>query len=502
MNLSSPPPAGAEHRAAPDQDLRRALELLSGNRPRTPEFQQGLELLERQASVQDHPEAAWHLGALYLQIETLPDARENARRWLTRAAELNVVPAFDRLADLFLCGRGLQRDVRKALDLYLQLANRGISQGAWLAGYLLTQGVEGDCKPDEAVTFFARGAALGDPLALYSLGLRFMLGAGVSADPAFGRALSRLAADAGIPDAIKAADEYAPREEYGRAARVWYGSLRGNLSRARDIRRHLDPWRAVEVTNPVLLRLEEHFAGLGHPSLSLAADGRLHARPGGGAELATQPRPLHYRSHAPRVATTEGFATREECAHLITRVRPELEQPGSYRGGGHAYADLALFDGTGSPLGPMRANAVVRLLEQRITDMTQHDIEALEPCSVIRYQDGHEYRPHVDFFTEEQMSHNASEYADHGGQRLATFLLYLQAPDAGGETVYQAPGLVIRGEPGLGVLHYNVLPDGKPDQQSVHIGRPVRRGEKWLWRCALRERPLLRTAQSPGRRHE
>lgn len=90
---------------------------------------------------------------------------------------------------------------------------------------------------------------------------------------------------------------------------------------------------------------------------------------------------------------------------------------------------------------------------------------------------------------------NREQYSDRGGQRLATFLLYLQPPDSGGETRYVKPDLTIRGITGLGILHYNVVPDGAPDPDSTHVGMPVASGDKWLWRSALRERSLL---PSPG----
>lgn len=69
--------------------------------------------------------------------------------------------------------------------------------------------------------------------------------------------------------------------------------------------------------------------------------------------------------------------------------------------------------------------------------------------------------------------------------------MYLQPPDVGGETRYPKPDLTVRGATGLGILHYNVTPDGEPDERSTHVGLPVEEGEKWLWRSALRQHSLI-----------
>lgn len=96
------------------------------------------------------------------------------------------------------------------------------------------------------------------------------------------------------------------------------------------------------------------------------------------------------------------------------------------------------------------------------------------------------------------MRANRETFADPGGQRLASFLLYLQAPDAGGETAYPDADLEIPGETGLGILHYNCLPDRSVDRRSRHAGKPIDQGEKWLWRTALRQHSLVPDGEMPA----
>jgi len=479
--------------AARSGDERARIELanrlLAQHRLGSPEHERGLAMLRQAAEGPRAVEAQWFLGAYFLQVSVRPDVHREAARWLERAASAGFAPAIDRLADLSLQGLGVPRSPQRALALQRHLADQGSPQAAWYAGYLLSQKEGVAAEPGDDATAFARGCALGYPPAYYSLGLRFALGAGVERDGAFARALLSRAAAAGFPDARAAADELAPESEHGTDASQWYARLKHNLDAAPLERLIPGSLPVGHPMNPVVAQLEKHFAAVGHPLLRIDETGRLVVAPGGGESLRAAPAAWDWLAQRPRVGLSRAFATREECAHLMGRVGDSLAQPREYRRKSSINDDAEIenFSGRGRPLGAMHTDAVVRCLERRIAEMTQWPIDAFEPCSIIRYQSSEEYRPHVDFFSREQIELNRSEGTDFGGQRIATFLLYLRAPEAGGETVYDKAGVTVTGESGLGVLHYNVTPDGVPDEQSLHSGLPVKRGEKWLWRSTLRE---------------
>lgn len=465
--------------------IELANHLLGSHRHHEPGFERGLAMLTEAAEKDAHPEARWYLGALYLTVTVLPDAHARAARWLALAARDGVPQAADRLADLHLQGLGIDQDEARALALQRELAERGFQLAAWSTGYLLDR--QGDAAG--AATAFARCWALGHPEGYYSLGLRFVQGAGVPADPAFGRALLIRADDAGIRDARAAADDFAPRKTHGREAKRWYDRLKACHRAAQPMFGELAHLAQRQFgLNPVVKRLEAHFAALDHPAIQLDSDGRLRTADGGSGSLAVTPPAPEWLGQRPRVALFRAFATREECAHLVAFAESRLAEVNRRFS---ARDDPNYFDGRDFSIGPLYADAVVRTLERRAAHCAGHPPENWEPSSIVQYSKAQQYRPHVDYFTEEMLRANREQFADPGGQRLASFLLYLKAADSGGETAYPDADLEVPGETGLSILHYNCLPDGSVDERSRHAGKPIEQGEKWLWRTALRQYSLI-----------
>lgn len=473
--------------------IHMANQLLAGHRYGTQEHERGLELMRQAAEGPLGAQAQWLLGAYFLQVGMRPNAHAEAARWLRMAADAGNPAAFDRLADVYLQGIGLPFSLSDALGLYRHLAESGHAEAAWQAGYLAGFDDHADGDNDPSATAFLRACACAYPPAYYSLGLRFALGAGIARDAALARALLLRAADGGFLDARDAADALAPEHEAGDAAMQWHAALKRNLDAAQPMLAQLSAHVGqLRTGDDRVARLEAHLVSVGHPMLRLDARGRACVLSDGSAPLRAPLQSWRWLSQRPRVATCPGFATREECAHLMNKVAGSLAAPQQYRTGRSANddAELAHFSGSGRPVGAMHSDAVVRMLERRLAEMSGWSMAALEPCSIVRYRPGEEYRLHVDYFSPEQIDVNRMQRHDVGGQRMATFLLYLRAAEAGGETEYPDAGLRVDGEPGMAVLHYNAHDDGAPDTASRHVGRPVQAGEKWLWRSALRQHSI------------
>ncbi len=490
--MNQPSLAQLEQAARQGNEFAR-LELASqliANPPGSTECQRGLELLRTSAQGSQGPAAQWLLGGFYLQNLSLPDAPGEALQWMEKAAAAGVPPAIDRLANMYLRGVGVEYAPTKALELLQSLADIGFQRSVWDVGYLFSQEASAQGNR-QAASAFARACALGYPPAYYSLGLRFARGSGVARDPAFARALLMRAADARFPDALELAEEYAPVSEWGERSAGWYQKLKQQYAEAESMQEQL--MQADGMSEPALKalinRLESHFAAIGHPQLFMDNNGRLTASGEGEVSIVADPGPWEWLSEQPRVAVSHNFITREERAHVLFNVSGALSNPETYTTNtSNGEAENRFFNGQGYSMGAMTTDTVVRVIERRVARMTDWRMDALEPSSVIAYQPGNEYQPHVDYFSEGQIARNRTELRDFSGQRVITFLICLQAAAEGGGTEYPRTGVKVSYQAGQAMQHYNVTEDGKPDPLSMHIGAPVKQGEKWLLRTTLREK--------------
>eukprot|EP00998_Keelungia_sp_KM082_P005576 NODE_1889_length_1190_cov_62.333020_g1873_i0.p1 GENE.NODE_1889_length_1190_cov_62.333020_g1873_i0~~NODE_1889_length_1190_cov_62.333020_g1873_i0.p1 ORF type:complete len:338 (+),score=18.68 NODE_1889_length_1190_cov_62.333020_g1873_i0:87-1100(+) len=144
---------------------------------------------------------------------------------------------------------------------------------------------------------------------------------------------------------------------------------------------------------------------------------------------------------------------------------------------------------------------------KRIAQVTRVPQSHQEDTQVLQYHPGTKYGMHIDYFDDEQL--HAKRH-----NRLLTLLLYLNnlGPDEGGWTVFPAANgtlpdrlldvrdpatckqwqrewgaLLMQPQVDTSVLFYNLLPDGTPDDFSVHAACPTVAGakkfaaNKWVW---------------------
>lgn len=191
-------------------------------------------------------------------------------------------------------------------------------------------------------------------------------------------------------------------------------------------------------------------------------------------------------SRVPRIGVFERFVPPEVCRWLVRR--------------GEGGTDPAMINDptTGEPRpDPMRTNAVTRLglaqtdvvvqlTQARISAATGFACAGMEAPNLLCYQQGQEYRPHHDFF-DPASTEFAPEIAILG-QRVATFLIWLNDDYAGGETDFPRIRQRYRGKSGDALMFANVRADGSPDPDSLHAGLPPTRGRKWVLSQWIRNR--------------
>lgn len=126
---------------------------------------------------------------------------------------------------------------------------------------------------------------------------------------------------------------------------------------------------------------------------------------------------------------------------------------------------------------------IISTIQDCIRLVSGLDISHQEHLHVIRYTDGGEYQPHWDYF------HEGDNRIDKGGNRMYTFLFYLNDNYKGGETKFTLLDKVVEPKSGKLILWNNLNEDGDRNVMSKHAGLPVEDGEKWIITCWVRERP-------------
>lgn len=171
----------------------------------------------------------------------------------------------------------------------------------------------------------------------------------------------------------------------------------------------------------------------------------------------------------------------EECDALIELARPRLNRALTVDTSGEQQIDDArTSSGMFFRIGE---TALIQTIEQRIADLVDLPVEHGEALQVLNYQPDQHYAPHQDWFEPGQPSYD--KVTRVGGQRIASVIMYLNTPEAGGGTYFPHVGLTVAAQRGSAV--YFAYETG--DHPALHAGLPVERGEKWIATRWLRERP-------------
>jgi len=111
-----------------------------------------------------------------------------------------------------------------------------------------------------------------------------------------------------------------------------------------------------------------------------------------------------------------------------------------------------------------------------------------EPLQGQRYAPGQEFKAHTDTFNPGGADYflNCAE----AGQRSWTAMLYLNEPEDGGATRFKSIAKTIQPETGKLILWNNLLPDGSPNDATLHQGMKVRRGTKYVLTQWYRQHPF------------
>lgn len=308
----------------------------------------------------------------------------------------------------------------------------------------------------EAIAALRAAAKAGNPEARHYLGQKLLLGERVDRDHQQGLQLLTMAGAAGHGEALHL---LAVLSAAGQGKLQDWGAAMKHLSRAAE---------AGHARSKAQLAL-------------LQRNGKFDPA----AWIST--RPVRMQFESPRVGIIENFLSPEMCAWLIESGRPKLA-PASIK---DTYgAERASVGRTNSaaymPL--FSSDVVVQVVRMRVAAALKVAVAHLETPNVLHYKVGQIFETHFDYM-DPALPGYAHELATVG-QRVATFLVYLNDDFDGGDTAFPELGWRYRGKPGDAIFFWNINAEGAIEPKLAHAGTPPTRGEKWLFSQWVRDRPI------------
>jgi prolyl 4-hydroxylase len=330
---------------------------------------------------------------------------------------------------------------------------------------------------DEAINALARGTGAGDLACKTQLGKRLLAGDRAPALPPEGARFLLEAAVAGEPEAAARIAALTALGLYCKQS--WHEALRW-LSVAAQ--RHWQPARGQ------LLALADSAA---RPSASSAETGTSWSDLATRIDIANGWTSQSGRelSADPRICAFDSFITLAVCDWLIARAATRLTRA-------RVYDPVNRQD----VIGQTRTNSVANfgladvevldvLLQAKMSRACGVPMNHMEAPAVLHYEAGEEASNHYDFVNP-AIPDYAGEIA-RNGQRVVTFLVYLNDDYEGGETSFPTLGLSHKGQRGEGLFFVNAYPDMQPDLRMLHAGRAPTRGVKWIVSQFIRSRAML-----------
>ena len=111
----------------------------------------------------------------------------------------------------------------------------------------------------------------------------------------------------------------------------------------------------------------------------------------------------------------------------------------------------------------------------------------MEIPKLLHYTPGETFARHFDYLDPQNPAY-AQELAARG-QRVQTFLVYLNDDYNGGETSFPLLEFAHRGNKGSAFLFSNIDSHGQPHEKTMHVGEAPTKGEKWVFSQWIRSFP-------------
>ena len=266
----------------------------------------------------------------------------------------------------------------------------------------------------------------------------------------------------------------------------WQTWIVGNLARSCD----------AEGVVEILVREGRFDPALARAAIEEASEGRIRLMP---APVATMP-DINTSSNtlltsdrvvdvlltvkSPRIVVLGNVLSDEEADALTAYCQPRLERSPVVNDDDGSIQQHQSRTSRGAFIQRMETELVARV-EGRLAQLANWPAERGEGLQIQQYEATNEYRPHFDWFDPDLAG--PRKHMEHGGQRLATFVIYLSDVESGGATAFPELGLEVWPKKGNAIFFQNTNSQHVPDRRTLHAGTPVVRGVKTIANKWLRE---------------
>jgi TPR repeat protein len=134
------------------------------------------------AAKKGHAEAQFHLGVMCAAGQGVEKNTIKAFEWFTKAADHGHTEAQIYLAQMYLEGNGVDQDIPLAIRMFQTLAAQNHTHAYFLLGTVYASGLEVQQDYVIAANWFQMAAEQGDSNAQFNLGVMYELGNGVTQD--------------------------------------------------------------------------------------------------------------------------------------------------------------------------------------------------------------------------------------------------------------------------------------------------------------------------------
>jgi len=406
----------------------------------------------------------------------------DALPWLERASQQNVPEACNLLGLMHLNGIGVSQRPAVAVSYLQQAAERGLKQACYTLGNLQFNGIGTPADEVRACDNLLKAAEMRHWPALRTLGMLHCLSDPERAPGHLALYCLRLAAHGGdaLAQYVLAAQLMLPSSPDGQAEGLYW------LQQA-----------AARRVYCAVTRLQQLVADASRGRVQASPANHSAGSPDAGIKLSVPELKMLDQGTPPLVETLAPATVWQInkvlapliCEHFMNLAMPALTPSyvadpetgtlltNEMRTSTSMYFQLSMYD------------FIAGLALRRIARLAGHDIAQAEPLAVLRYLPGQQYKPHFDYFVSRG---NREELVDgRGGQRQTTLFVYLNNVEAGGETDFPLLHACVAPAQGKAVKFVNLDANGEPNSQTLHAGKPVIRGEKWLLTVWFRQRPFV-----------